>query len=154
MFNANLGKIDIKELIHKVVKSATFLGEYVNKRNTSKALYVLWFWTVFKGVWQVTGPGRLKVILWKKINKYIIEYRWTEHLMKAIVKSVLNVTCTKLGKNKWVSTTYNVWGMPHTTCVFLIWPFHPGLCWPKYFKESYLKDCFHWEQNLWLGCEI
>lgn len=43
MFNPNLGKIDIKELINKVVKSATFLGEYVNKRNTSKALYVLWF---------------------------------------------------------------------------------------------------------------
>ena len=43
MFNPNLGKIDIKELINKVAKSATFLGEYVNKRNASKTLYVLWF---------------------------------------------------------------------------------------------------------------
>ena len=38
-----LEKLDVKELIYKVITPPVFLVAYTNKRSTCKALYALWF---------------------------------------------------------------------------------------------------------------
>ena len=47
--------------------------------------------------------------------------RWTEHLIRAIVKSVMENVENERIRNKWGSIPYNVLGMQPNTCEFLIW---------------------------------
>ena len=45
-------------------------------------------------------------------------YRQTEHLMRAIVKSVIKNVKQERIRNKWGSTPYGVSEVRHTTCIF------------------------------------
>ena len=78
-------------------------------------MYLEWIWNSFNAI------EKSDVTLWKDKSKYKVEYKQTEILMRAVVKSVIAIVENEWIRNEWVSTPYNVLVMQHTAIVYLIW---------------------------------
>ena len=89
MLNTDLAEVDLKVMIYKVATSALFLVKYTDKRKLCKALYILWFGMCLSLFirWQVCEKP--KVTVGNEKSKWRVEYRQSEHLSRAIEKSVI-----------------------------------------------------------------